>query len=847
MKIFKAIKDQNLYQKISNSILYFTVICTVIADIIVNICDNVILYSMAGAMNQAGGDGKASGVVSANNVKIWVVIIAVNILFLIIITLISKKLSGRVARDISEPINKMIETANSVADGDLGADIDINSNDETGVLAGALKKIISSLNLLKDDINFLVSEAAQGRLDTRVDSERHNGDFREIISGVNDILDTVKEPFDVAFVNMNKLAEGEQIKKINNNYKGYYAVLIDDINKISQSINILNEESEKLAAAGRNGELDVRGDETRVKGNFSKIIKGFNETFDSLKAPLDVAFDFIGKISEGQYIKRIENTYNGYYATLIENLNKARESIQILYLESEKLKEAGLKGDLSVRGDTSRLRGSYADIIDGFNKTLDSIIEPLDESAVVLKKLANNDYSQKMSENYTGRMKEFAQSVNDVLERLLSIQDAFERISRGDTSLLERFEKIGARSENDHQLPAIITVMRNIRELIDQANTLAQAALSGDLTVRGDADKFEGGYRRIIEGMNKTMEAFTAPIEEASRVLTQIATGDLTAVMTGEYKGEYNKIKTSINKATAAFYVLVSEIDKSAAQVSTGSKQLSAASQSLSRGASEQSSEVEQLTASIAEVAAQTKLNAANAAKANEISAEVQKEAAQGNEKMAQMLNSIGEISESSINIQKINKVIDEIAFQTNILALNAAVEAARAGEHGKGFAVVADEVRSLASKSASAAKETAALIENSIGKVEVGTKIAKETADVLDRIVESASKSAALVSNIAAASNEQASAIAQIDKGVKQISNVVQSNSEISEESAASSEELSNQAEALMNLVRRFKLKREGADSSDNFIINAADKRPAAQAAAFKKANNQNEKYVLT
>jgi methyl-accepting chemotaxis protein len=209
------------------------------------------------------------------------------------------------------------------------------------------------------------------------------------------------------------------------------------------------------------------------------------------------------------------------------------------------------------------------------------------------------------------------------------------------------------------------------------------------------------------------------------------------------------------------------------------------------------------------EISAQTRQNAQNAGQANGLALSAKSDAEAGNGQMKDMLKAMDEINEESANIYKIIKVIDDIAFQTNILALNAAVEAARAGQHGKGFAVVAEEVRNLAARSANAAKETTALIEGTIKKVEGGTKIANETAGALDKIVNGVTKAAELVGEIAAASTEQAAGITQVNQGIEQVSQVVQTNSATSEESAAASEELSSQAEVLKEMVGKFKLKK--------------------------------------
>ena len=244
--------------------------------------------------------------------------------------------------------------------------------------------------------------------------------------------------------------------------------------------------------------------------------------------------------------------------------------------------------------------------------------------------------------------------------------------------------------------------------------------------------------------------------------------------------------------------------------MSSGAGLVSNSSIALSQGATEQASSVEQLTASIEEVAAQTTLNAQNAQTANDSARQVKENAVQGNEQMQEMLKAMDDINNSSASISKIIKVIDDIAFQTNILALNAAVEAARAGQHGLGFAVVAEEVRTLAAKSAQAAKETTELIEGSIKKVDIGTKIASETASALDKIVKEVAKTASLIETIAVATNEQAAAIEQINQGVMQVSTVVQSNAATSQESAAASEELSSQADQLREIVSTFKVRGE-------------------------------------
>ncbi|MGE4213248.1 MAG: methyl-accepting chemotaxis protein, partial [Anaerotignaceae bacterium] len=327
-----------------------------------------------------------------------------------------------------------------------------------------------------------------------------------------------------------------------------------------------------------------------------------------------------------------------------------------------------------------------------------------------------------------------------------------------------------------------------------------------DITSKDEVGILANSTREIVENL-------TAVIKETDRRLAGLADGDLTSESDMVYPGDLAQLKVSMDRIFSDLNMSLGQINQSSEQVSSGSGQVSAAAQALSQGATEQASSIEELSATINDISIHIKQNADNALKANELAKQSGDALQIGSRQMEDMVNAMTEISQTSGEIGKIIKTIDDIAFQTNILALNAAVEAARAGQAGKGFAVVADEVRNLAQKSAEAAKNTTELIENTVHAVDNGRKIADGTAESIAVVVE---KSEAVVENlkkITNASVEQADSIAQVTQGVEQISGVVQTNSATAEESAASSEELSSQAQLMKDLVGKFKLK--GMESS--------------------------------
>ncbi len=498
---------------------------------------------------------------------------------------------------------------------------------------------------------------------------------------------------------------------------------------------------------------------------------------------------------------------------------RVRNILFIYYNDPENLQDQKTK--------IENYKKAVADYMAKFEATMDELPPEIDTQYDVVKQKVNDWYASTDENIEMAEAGQVDEAIDDLMGEGRAIADEAEAELATLTEMLEQAsDENNVQVETELRAMTIILIavsviaviisfayaMIVIRAITIPVNKLVIAAGKlGEGDVDVDCEKVHDDDLGLLMDEFKSM---VAGIKEQADVANAVSTGDLTVQITP--RGERDILGHAIHKLVEDDNVILGNVKESTQQVTVGAEQVATASQALAQGATEQASALQQVTASMNEIAERTKANASEANQAEELINQAKDLAASGNQQMGALTSALNDINESSEKISKIIKTIDDIAFQTNILALNAAVEAARAGVHGKGFAVVAEEVRNLAAKSASAASETAEMIEDSIHKVANGTRLGEETARALDQIITSIDKSVELVTSIAAASNNQATAVAQVDQAIGQVSQVVQTNSATSEQCAAASEELSNQAANLRNQMANFKLMNKGGGSFD-------------------------------
>ncbi len=696
-----------------------------------------------------------------------------------------------ITRSITRPLGEVLQAANQMAKGNFGFDLkNAEAKDETGELSRAIQAMQKAIKSMIDDAAKLSKAAVDGRLATRADATQHQGDFRAIVEGVNETLDAVIGPLNVAANYVDRISKGDIPPKITDSYNGDFNTIKNNLNTCIEAVNKLVADAGLLSKAAVDGRLATRADANQHQGDFRAIVEGVNNTLDAVIGPLNVAANYVDRISKGDIPPKITDSYNGDFNTIKNNLNTCIEAVNKLVADAIMLSKAAVEGRLATRADAAQHQGDFRRIVEGVNETLDAVIGPLNVAANYVDRISKGDIPAKITDSYNGDFNTIKNNLNTCIEA--------------------------------------------VNKLVADANMLSKAAVDGRLETRADATQHQGDFRKIVNGVNETLDAIVGPINEVRRIMSALEVGDLTQNVAKEYLGDFKLLKDAVNNTVAKLADTVAQVKTAADALTNASGQVSVTAQSLSQSSSEQAASVEESTASVEQMSSSINQNAENAKITDNMASKAATEAKEGGTAVKDTVGAMKQIA------GKIG-IIDDIAYQTNLLALNAAIEAARAGEHGKGFAVVAAEVRKLAERSQVAAQEIGELASNSVG-------LAEKAGHLLDEIVPSINKTSDLVQEIASASQEQSTGVAQINNAMNQLNQATQQNASASEELAATAEELGGQAGQLQQLMDFFTIaepgRRAGRAPHAAPVVHHSEAHPRAALAAPQINDDDFEKF---
>jgi methyl-accepting chemotaxis protein len=642
------------------------------------------------------------------------------------------------------------------------------------------------MHRVSQEILRLVDASRQGRLDERGKVDQFQGTHREMVHGINEMLDAILLPIAEGNRILAQISNGKIDELIVQTYKGDHENMKLAVNNVGTVVQGLQKELMRLTDASRDGQLSERGKPDQFRGAYAEIVRGVNAMLDAILLPIGEGNRILAQISDGKIDELIAQTYKGDHEKMKQAVNHVGQVVQGLQKELMRLTDASRDGQLSERGKPEQFRGAYADIVRGVNAMLDAILLPIGEGNRILAQISNGKIDELIAQTYKGDHEKMKQAVNNVGTVLQGLQKELAR--------------------------------------------LTDASNEGKLTERGHQDQFQGAYSNIVRGVNAILDAVITPLNVAATYVDRISKGDLPSQITDTYHGEFNTIKNNLNMLIGAMNDVthaaeeiaqgnltvavrersaedklmqalismvagltrtVTDIRTIAGEVASASQSISSASVQVSNGASAQAASAEEASSSMEEMVSNIKQNADNAQQTDKIATKSAKDAQESGKCVLEAVAAMKEIA-SKISI------IEEIARQTNLLALNAAIEAARAGEHGKGFAVVAAEVRKLAERSQKAAGEINQLSGTTV-------KVSEKAGEMLDKLVPDIQKTAELVQEITAASKEQDTGSEQINKALQQLEKVIQQNASAAEEMASTTEELTGQSDQLISALGFF------------------------------------------
>jgi methyl-accepting chemotaxis protein len=644
------------------------------------------------------------------------------------------------------------------------------------VLLGSLAAMGSAWVLVRSvrrSLRALVDEAARmehaiedGALDVRADARAASAEFAPVVEGMNRTVEAFLAPLRLTADYIDRIARGDIPAPVEAEYRGEFAATIANLNRCIAAVNALVEDAGKLAAAGAAGELAVRADASRHAGDFRKVVEGMNRTYDGLIGPLGLAAGAVADIAAGHLPPEVEDGFPGDLAPLRANLNGCIRAVRALVRDARALADAGAAGQLSVRAEAGAHQGEFRTIVEGMNRTLDAVVRPLQVTARCVDQIAAGELPAPLSDEWAGDFRQLRDNLN--------------------------------------------TCIQAVSGLVQEMDGLAGTAVQGSLAQRADPKRHRGDYRRIVEGVNRTLDALLAPVTETTAALETLAARDLRATVEGQYRGDHSRLKDALNSTARALHGAMGQVASSVRQVSLAASQIASSSQAVATGASEQAASLAETGSLLESVAGMARSAAESAQQASALATTARAAASDGTAAVDRLKSTMGRITRSAEGTSQIIRDVSDIAFQTNLLALNAAVEAARAGEAGRGFAVVAEEVRSLALRAKEAASKTEDLIRQSVEQATDGDSAAQEVAGKLGDIVLGVSKVTDIVAEIASSAQAQVTALAGVNQAVTEMDRVTQQNAASAEESSAAAGELSGQSEELAAMVATFRLERE-------------------------------------
>ncbi|BDV42457.1 methyl-accepting chemotaxis protein [Geotalea uraniireducens] len=690
-----------------------------------------------------------------------------------------------VTRSITRPVAVCIESARKIAAGDLQVNLDDTGKDETGQLQGAMKVMVERIRALIADADLLAGAAVAGRLATRADATKHEGDYRKIVEGVNNTLDAVIGPLNVSAEYVDRIAKGDIPPRITDDYNGDFNEIKNNFNLCIDTLNGLISDMNEMSKMHDLGDIDVMMPAERYQGAYRTMATGVNTMVGGHISVKKKAMACVAEFGKGNFDATLER-FPGKKAFINETIEEVRSNIKRFEEQLTVLIRAAADGELDKRADAGLFVGGWRQLALGVNDTITNIVNPLMVTADYVDKVAKGVIPPTITAEYRGQYNIIKQNLNAMVQMM--------------------------------------------NDLLAQTDIIIRAAADGELDKRADATLFVGGWNKLVTGVNDTITNIVNPLMVTAEHLDLIAKGDMPPAITAEYKGQYNIIKNNLNllieaingitraaqtvaagdltvelksrsardeliQALSAMVKKLSEVVadvmSAADNVTAGSREMSTSSEQMSQGATEQAAAAEEASSSMEQMSSNIRQNADNASQTEKIALKSAADAREGGKAVAETVAAMKDIA-GRISI------IEEIARQTNLLALNAAIEAARAGEHGKGFAVVAAEVRKLAERSQKAAGEISQLSASSV-------EVAEKAGDMLARILPDIQKTAELVQEISSASREQDTGAEQINRAIQQLDSVIQQNAGAAEEMASTAEELSAQAEQLQNTIAFF------------------------------------------